>query len=106
MLGMALLQENRTADAQVLLDRILRDGESAESAYLLGQSEYLRQNMIAAAARLARALELNPNLPGAHSLYGKVLREIGKPDLAAEQFSAELKGNRTILPPTSRRRCC
>jgi len=31
MLGMALLQENRTADAQVLLDRILRDGGSAES---------------------------------------------------------------------------
>ncbi len=93
MLGMALLRENRTAEAQVLLDRILRDGESAESAYLLGQSEYLRQNMVAAAGRLARAVELNPNLPGVHSLYGKVLREIGKPDAAAEQFNAELKAN-------------
>jgi tetratricopeptide (TPR) repeat protein len=93
MLGVALLRENRTAEAQHLLDRILRDGESAESAYLLGQSEYLRQNMVAAAGRLARAIELNPNLPGAYSLYGKVLREIGKPDMAEEQFSAELKGN-------------
>jgi len=78
----------------VLLDRILRDGESAESAYLLGQSEYLRQNMVAAAGRLgAGPVELNPNLPGVHSLYGKVLREIGKPDAAAEQFNAELKAN-------------
>ena len=29
-----------------LLDRILRSGESAESAYLLGQSEYLRNNIL------------------------------------------------------------
>jgi predicted Zn-dependent protease len=34
-LGMALLKDNRTREAQVLLDRILRDGESAESAFLL-----------------------------------------------------------------------
>jgi tetratricopeptide (TPR) repeat protein len=92
-LGMALLKLNRTDRAQVLLDRILRDGQSAESEYLLGQSEYLRQNNLAAAKYLENAVKLNPNLPGAHSLYGLVLKEIGQPDLAAEQFRQELEGN-------------
>ena len=90
MLGTALLKQDRTADAQAMLDRILRDGESAESAYLLGQTEYLRQNIAAAAGHLARAVELNPNLPGAHSLYGQVLRGLTKLDAANEQFRAEL----------------
>ena len=48
-LGMALLKDNRAHDAQVWLDRILRDGESAESAFLLGQSELLRNDLPAAA---------------------------------------------------------
>lgn len=97
-LGMALLEQNHTEQAQVLLDRILRDGESAESEFLLGQMEYQRQNNLEAARRLERAVKLNPKLPGAHSMYGVVLRDIGKPDLAAEQFREELKGNPYDFP--------
>jgi tetratricopeptide (TPR) repeat protein len=93
MLGTALLKANRTREAQAMLDRILRDGESAESAYLLGQSEFLHQNIPAAAEHLARAVELNPNLPGAHSLYGQVLRGMSRMDAATEQFRQELKVN-------------
>ena len=76
-----------------MLDRILREGQSAESEYLLGQSEFLRQNLVAAAAHLARAVELNPELSGAHSLYGQVLRGLTQLDAAAEQFRAELRVN-------------
>jgi tetratricopeptide (TPR) repeat protein len=93
MLAMALLKQDRTAEAQVLLDRIVREGASAEGAYLLGQSEYLRENLPAAAGHLARAIELNPNLRGLHSLYGQVLRRMGKFDAATEQFRAELNVN-------------
>ena len=92
LLGMALLKDGKTNEAQVMLDRILHD-ESAESAYLLGQSEFLRQDIVAAAGHLARAVELNPQLPGVHSLYGQALRGLSKMDAAAEQFHAELAVN-------------
>jgi tetratricopeptide (TPR) repeat protein len=93
MAGTALLKEGRTREAQLMLDRILRDGESAESFYLLGQSEFLAQQIVAAAKDLAKAVELNPALPGAHSLYGQILRGLTQMDAAADQFREELKVN-------------
>jgi len=92
-LGMALLKDDRTQEAQVLLDRILRDGESAESAFLLGQSELLHNDMLAAAGHLKRAAELNPKMPWAHSLCGQALKAAGNLDQATEQFQEELKVN-------------
>jgi tetratricopeptide (TPR) repeat protein len=93
VLGMALMKDNRTSEAQILLDRILSDGESAESAFLLGQSELLRNDLAAAAEHLARAVELNPNMPWAHTLYGQALKAAGKPEQATAQFNEELKVN-------------
>jgi len=93
MLGMALLKDKRTADAQVLLDRILRDGESAESAFLLGQSALLRSDLVTATAQLARAIQLNPKMPWVHSLYGQALKSAGKGEEATAQFNEELKLN-------------
>jgi tetratricopeptide (TPR) repeat protein len=91
--GMALLQAKHNEQAQFVLDRILREGESAESAYLLGQSEYLNNNRVAAASHLARAVQLNPKLPGLHSLYGQVLRGNAQLDEATAQFRQELELN-------------
>lgn len=93
LLGTALLKQNKTAQAQAILEKIMRGGESAESAYLQGQSEYLQKNLMAAMGHLARAVELNPQLPGAHSLYGRVLRDVGKGDEGTAQFYEELKWN-------------
>ena len=93
MLGMALLKDNRIQQAQVMLDRILRDGESAESSFLLGQSELMHNDLAAAAKHLARAIELNPKMPWVHSLYGQTLKAAGRPDQAAAQFEEELKVN-------------
>jgi tetratricopeptide (TPR) repeat protein len=93
LLGVAYLRQNETARARQFLDRILKGGESAESAYLLGHSAYLGQDKVAAAGYLERAIQLNPDLPGVHSLYGMVLKEIGKPEAAPEQFREELKRN-------------
>lgn len=92
-MGMALMKDNRNQEAQVWLDRILRDGESAESAFLLGQGELLRNDLAAAAGHLARAVELNPKMPWAHTLYGQALKAGGKPAEAAVQFNEELKVN-------------
>jgi tetratricopeptide (TPR) repeat protein len=92
-LGMALMKDNRTPEAQVLLDRILRDGESAESAFLLGQSELLHNDLVAAAGHLARAVELDPKMPWAHTLYGQALKAAGEGEKATAQFNAELQVN-------------
>jgi tetratricopeptide (TPR) repeat protein len=93
LLGATLVQLGRAGEAQPLLDGILRGGESAESEYLLGQNEHAAQNLVAAEKHLKRAVELNPQLPGVHSLYGQVLRSLAKLDEAAAQFQAELKVN-------------
>lgn len=93
MFGIALLRNKETERAQKVLDAVLSDGESAESAYLLGQAAYMAQNEVDAAKYLARAIQLNPKLPGAHSLYAYVLRSIGKPELAPEEFRKELEVN-------------
>jgi len=93
MLGTALLTEKRTTEAQHLLDRILSKGESAESALLLGFSLYQLHDNKAAAQHLARAIQLNPNLPTVHALYAQALKETGDTDGSAEQFGLELKQN-------------
>ena len=38
-------------------------------------------------------MELKPDLPGAHALYGQILRSLAEIDRAEEQFREELKVN-------------
>jgi len=89
----ALLKLKRPAEAKAEMERMVAAGESAESLFLLGQAEYLKQNPTGAEGYLKRAVELNGQLPGAHSLYGQVLRTLGRTEEAEAQFAAELKVN-------------
>jgi tetratricopeptide (TPR) repeat protein len=93
LFGMALLKAKRSEQAQAVLEKLLGQGESAEGEFLLGQTEFMRQDHVSAAAHLSKAIQLNPKLPGAHSLYGQVLRLIGKLDDSTEQFRQELEVN-------------
>lgn len=93
MLGTALLNLHRTGLAQMVLDRVLREGESAEAALLLGASEFEAHDNKAALAHFQRAIALNPKLPSAHGFYARVLKEMGDTDGAADQYREELKLN-------------
>ncbi len=95
MLGTALIRKQRIAEGQVLLDRILRNGESAEARFLLGTQLYESGDYPAAVKELARAIELNPRLPQIQSFYGKALLDTGDPVGAAAAFRAELAQNPT-----------
>jgi tetratricopeptide (TPR) repeat protein len=53
----------------------------------------MQNELVAAAGHLARAVELNPKMPWAHTLYGQTLKAAGKPELATAQFNEELKVN-------------
>jgi tetratricopeptide (TPR) repeat protein len=98
MLGMALLHKQRIAEGQVLLDRILGQGDTAEARFLLGTRMFETGDYPAAAAKLAGAIELNPDLPGIQSLYGRALLATGDPDGASAAFRKELVSNPNDFP--------
>jgi tetratricopeptide (TPR) repeat protein len=93
LLGTALLNEGQVTRAQTVLDRILRDGESAETQLLLGAIRLRAREFNAAIENLKRAAELNPDLPEVHSYYGRALRAAGNTPAATDQFRAELARN-------------
>ena len=67
MLGTALVRGGQVARGQVIIDRILRNGDSAEARLLLGVTKLNAHDYPAALADLAKAVELNPNLPDVYA---------------------------------------
>lgn len=93
LLGLALIESKQTRRGQLLLDRILRDGDSAEARILLGAMRYAVGEYAAARDDFARAAELNPALPTVHAHLGKALMSIGDTEAAANAFRRELESN-------------
>ncbi len=90
MLGLALLHKGRIAEGQVRLDRILRNGDTAEARFLLGTRMFESGDYPAAVKQLAGAIDLNPSLPQLQSLYGRALLNTGDPDAAVSAFQKAL----------------
>jgi tetratricopeptide (TPR) repeat protein len=95
MLGMALLRQHRVAEGQLLLDRILKHGDTAEARFLLATRMFESGDYPAAVKQFADAAELNPKLPRLQSFYGQALLNTGDPDGASAAFRRELEGNPT-----------
>lgn len=93
MLGMAYLRTQQTEEGQKLLNQILRNGDSAESRFLLGIGMFESHDYPAAVKQLQSAIELNSSLPGLQSFYGLALLNTGDPDAAAVAFRKELATN-------------
>ncbi|MGA7415965.1 MAG: tetratricopeptide repeat protein [Bryobacteraceae bacterium] len=90
MLGTALIRQQRIAEGQVMLDRILKNGDSAESRFLLGMQMFESGDYPAAVKQLASAAQLTPDLPELQSYYGRALLMTGDADGAAAAFRKEL----------------
>ena len=93
LLGTALIRDNQTARGQKVVDRILREGESAEARLLLGTTKMNAQEFSEALVDLKKAVELNPQLPDVYSYYGLALLTTGDMAAAAEAFRKELESN-------------
>jgi tetratricopeptide (TPR) repeat protein len=93
LLGMSYLSTKQLEKGQLLIDRILRHGDSAEAQVMMGVAKRGAGDLKGAAEDLKRAVELNPDLPGLRAMYAEALLEAGNPDLARGQFEAELKRN-------------
>jgi tetratricopeptide (TPR) repeat protein len=93
LLGTALIRQNELQHGQVLIDRLLKDGESAEAHLLLGTQYLRRADYRGALPELKRAVELNAKLPTVQSLYGRALMGTGQREEAARAFRKELQAN-------------
>jgi tetratricopeptide (TPR) repeat protein len=71
--GAALMRSNQMDRGQQVMDRILRNGDSAEARVLMATARNRRLDYAGAKEDLERAIELSPTLPGLHSLYGSAL---------------------------------
>jgi tetratricopeptide (TPR) repeat protein len=90
LLGTALIRQKRVDEGQVLVDRILRNGDSAEAHLMLGTAKMNVQDFAGARDEFAKAVALNPNLPEVHVLYAKALVFTGDSDLSTKEYKTEL----------------
>lgn len=70
LLGTALLDANRTGEAQIVMDRLFRD-DSPESHVLLATMHERHKDWASALAELEKARAGNPRLPLVNFLYGE-----------------------------------
>jgi tetratricopeptide (TPR) repeat protein len=90
MLGTALIHQKRVEEGQVLVNRIMHNGDSAEAHLMLGTAKLNVQDFAGARDEFAKAVTLNPNLPEVHVLYGKALMFTGDSDLSVKEYKSEL----------------
>jgi tetratricopeptide (TPR) repeat protein len=93
MLGMSLLQKKQTNDAAIYLDRILKQGETAEAHLLMGIALKAGADYTGARDEFGKAVALNGTLLMAHSLYGQALLATGDRESARAAFQQELALN-------------
>src|SRR5262245_53096871 len=93
LLGSALMNDNQIERGQIYIDRILRNGDSAEARVMMGTSHLLARDSPGAIKEFERALELNPRLPTVHSLYGRALLAVGDREAASREFRLEIQQN-------------
>jgi Flp pilus assembly protein TadD len=92
-LGTALVRDNQVERGQILIDKILRNGDSAEARLLLGTTKLNLSDFPGALEELTKAVQLNPALPDVYSYYGVALLRTGDQKGAAEAFRKELANN-------------
>ena len=90
MLGTALIRQKRVDEGEVLVDRILHNGDSSEAHLMLGTAKMNVQDFAGARDEFAKAVALNPNLPEVHVLYAKSLLLTGDSDMSVKEYKTEL----------------
>lgn len=93
LLGTALIQDGQTQKGAAVIDRMMRNGNSAVASVLLGASQYAAGDYKASAATLHKALDLNPALPGAWTIYGRALLSGGENEEAKAAFQRALQAD-------------
>jgi tetratricopeptide (TPR) repeat protein len=93
LLGTAYIRNSQVEQGQVLVERIMHNGDSAEAHMMLGSAKMNVGDFAGAREEFAKAAGLDPKLPEVHLLYAKTLVLTGDSDEAAKEFKAELVAN-------------
>ena len=93
VLGSAFIATDRLDHGQRLIERIFKDGESAEGHLLMGTVHQSAGDSPAALLEFKKALDLNPQLPVANGLLGRALMRNGEHEAALRAFLRELELN-------------
>jgi len=91
LLGTALIRANQVSRGQVVVDRILRDGESPEALLLLASVQLAGTANKDALRSIEKAIQLKPDLPGVWTVFGLARLNDGNPEGAREAFLRELE---------------
>jgi tetratricopeptide (TPR) repeat protein len=90
LLGLALIRDGQVAKGEVLVNKILRHGDSPEAHLMLGAARLAIYDASGAVDELSLAVKLNPKLRLVNSLYGKALLMLGHREEAMHYFREEL----------------
>lgn len=90
MLGTALVRDNRAEKGQLLINKIMGKGDSAEARMLVGTTKLMLNDFSGALTDLQKAVELNPELPDAYAYYGAALVASGDQEGAKDAFGKAL----------------
>jgi Flp pilus assembly protein TadD len=82
LLGTALVRTGQRDRGQVYMDRIFKAGDSAEARLLMGTALLQTKDYPGAVVEFKRAVELNPQLATARTMYGRELMSVGDTDAA------------------------
>ena len=93
ILGTALIQDGQTQKGAAVIDRIMRSGNSSVANVLMGTAQFAAGDYKAASVTLKQALDLNPDIPGAWTIYGRALLGSSENERAKEAFRRALQAD-------------
>ena len=93
ILSKALIQDGQTQKGAAVIDRILRNGNPAVAGLLMGAAQEAAGDHKTAVATIHKALELNPDIPGGWTIYGKALLQNGQREESATALRRALQAD-------------
>ena len=92
-LGTALIRDGQAQEGELVIDRILKDGDTAEANLLMGAAQLSAGESKTAATTIHKALTRDPKLAGGWSLYGRALMDSGDNEGANAAFERAIKAD-------------
>jgi tetratricopeptide (TPR) repeat protein len=92
-LGVALINDGKLQDGEVVIDHILKRGNTSEVMLLMGTAQMATGEYKTAASTIRKALDQEASLPGGWSLYGRALLKGGDNENAKAAFRRALEAD-------------
>ena len=99
LLGTALLDQGQDQRGALMIERILRNGDTAEAHMLMAFTRMKANDKKGATEEVDRAIARNPNLPEAYSLRGRLAYLAADVDGAEAAFRKALSLDPTAFDP-------